>query len=369
MYKVKIASKNEFYESKDTWNKLASQMQLPSIFCTWEWIYTWWEHFGKDYKLLILFVYNDSEIKGILPLASQRRIVKNGGLIGNILCYCGSRETYSDHVDIICPQKEAELCLEAIFAFLLSEYKEWDVLNLSHISDGNPLVTWFQNEDLPYDFEMRQVSIAPFIHVSCSFDEYVKRLGSDRRYKLKRNKKRLLEQHNIRYMPHAPTSNSEGLKYLFDLHEQRAKSKDIESTFIGAHIFDFHNSLMQRLSKNGWVWLRFLGNEEKIVAVFYGFSFGKILSYYQMGFDPEWEYYSPGALILMNVFEEAFYNGMEECDLLRGSEKYKTIWTTNHRNLFTVNIYNKTFDGYLSKLISYSRELIKTNYKNLFIRA
>ena len=69
MYKVKVATLKEFQESREIWNDFILKMNIPSIFCTWEWIYTWWEHFGKNYELLILFIYHGDRIKGIFPLA------------------------------------------------------------------------------------------------------------------------------------------------------------------------------------------------------------------------------------------------------------------------------------------------------------
>ena len=56
MYTVKIATLKQFQESKEIWNRLASEMVFPSIFCTWEWVYTWWEHFGESYEPVIFFV-------------------------------------------------------------------------------------------------------------------------------------------------------------------------------------------------------------------------------------------------------------------------------------------------------------------------
>ena len=138
MYKVKAATIKEFQESREAWNRLGLLMSLPSIFCTWEWVYTWWEHFGRNYEPVILFVYKDTGLVGILPLAYQK--TRNGALIGRKLSYCGSMELYPDHLDIICSKEDAEQSLDAVFEFLRSEYKEWDVLNISLFSEESSLM-------------------------------------------------------------------------------------------------------------------------------------------------------------------------------------------------------------------------------------
>lgn len=357
MYKVKIVTIKGFKESKDAWNRLALAMNLPSIFCTWEWIYTWWEHFGRDYEPVILFVYKDAELVGILPLAYHKTL--NGALIGRKLSYCGSMELYPDHLDIICSKEDAEQCLDAVFEFLRSEYKEWDVLDVSLLSEGSNIISYLKRKVFFLSANLKQASAAPFIKISGSFDDYLNTFKSKKRYDLKKKQRRLYEQ-GFKYTAFDNISqDNDGLRMLFDLHKQRAKKKNILSTFQGEHIFEFHNTFSQRINKNDWLWLRFIRNEEKIISAFYGFAFGGHLFYYQLGIDPEWESYSPGTVLFYEVINEAFSKGLKEFDFLRGSEEYKNRWTHECRALFTASIYNKTIIANLIKTASKSKDWIK----------
>ena len=359
MYTVKIATLKQFQESKEIWNRLASEMVFPSIFCTWEWVYTWWEHFGESYEPVIFFVCEDEEIKAILPLVSRPALSKTG-LLGNVLYYCGSPEVYPDHLDLIAAKEDAELCMEAIFRFLSSEYHGWDVLYLSHLSQESILLSCMNKVKLSFHTEINKASVSPFITFSEGFDGYMNAVDSQVKNTIKRGDKKLAERFGINYMCCAPSCKEEGLRMLFALHEKRANSKNVASTFKGARFFDFHNDLQERIDKNGWLWLNFLGNEDKIISAFYGFAYGNRLSYYQMGFDPEWSKYSPGAVLLNKVITDAWNNGYEEFDFLCGDETYKREWTRNCRVLTNVKLYNKTILGGLSRGASSARYLMKS---------
>lgn len=361
MYKVKIADIKEFQESKDIWNKLALGMNIPSIFCTWEWVYTWWEQFGNAYEPLILFIYHNTELKGILPLALH----KQGSIIERKLSFCGSSELYPDHLDIICSKENAASCLDAVFEFLMSEFKDWDVLDISLLSEGSNILSYLNKKDFYFSANVRQASVAPFITLSGKFDDYMNTFDSKKRYNLKKKHRRLYEQGFKYTADSAISQNHDSLKTLFDLHKQRAEKKNILSTFQGEHLFEFHSSFSQRINKNNWLWLRFLGNEEKIVSAFYGFAFGGHLFYYQLGIDPEWEAYSPGTVLFYEVINEAFSRNYKEFDFLQGNEEYKSRWTKKNRSLYAINIYNKTIRAILLKNILHARGMIKRKVKKM----
>jgi hypothetical protein len=364
MYTVSIADLNEFRDSREPWNTLVRQMHFPSIFCTWEWIYTWWEYFGEQYEPLILFIYNRSELVGIFPLARRKRITRDW-LMGRTLTYCGSNELYPDHLDIICSQKEAYGCLNAVFSFLAREYKDWETLSLSTLAEDSTIVARLMTNDAPFRFESRRTSMAPFVPLSGSFDDYINTFDSKQRYNFRSRRKKLYEQHGMKYVACDPSRQSDGLKILFKLHELRAQRKNIVSTFRGDQMFEYHNTLVNRLNQHSVVSLRFLKNEKETIAASYNFTFeGRVFSY-QKGIDPAWERFGPGMVIVYEAIQEAFARGYHEYNFLRGGEEYKNTWTKHHRDLFLYNIYNNSVRGMLARISSCSIRSVKRRVKAL----
>lgn len=366
MYTVRTLDTEGFRQAGEAWNSLASSMAVPSVFCTWEWVYTWWEHFGEAYDPLILAVYDGHELKGILPLALQKAAAAKSPLKGRVLSYCSSRELYPDHLDIICAGEDASRCLDAVFGYLADEFNSWDVIDISLLSEGSNLLSYIKNGQLGYQADVKQRSTAPFLRLAGSFEDYNKSFDSKQRYNIKSRQKKLRDQFGAVYERSAPGAASEHLRDLFRLHALRAARKNIVSTFQGEELLNFHDALISRLGADDRVWLRLIrtGSGE-VIAVLYGFSFRARLFYYQIGIDPEWERYGPGTVLIYEAIKEAYATGHEEFDFLRGNEGYKSSWTSECRDLFALSIYNKTLMASVTKTVSQSKALIKRHVKKL----
>jgi CelD/BcsL family acetyltransferase involved in cellulose biosynthesis len=362
-YTVKVADLQTMKASKDVWNRLAASMPVPSIFCTWEWIYTWWEHFGKSYDPVLLFVYKGSELKAILPLAAQMTVSRNGWKAGRILSYCSSAELYPDHLDIISSEQDADHCIDAIVHYLSQKKIPWDACHLDQLVEGGSLTEWCRKrqmlEDLHLHSTMERASVANYITLKGTFEDFVNSFDKKQRYNLRSRKKKLEEQ-GFHYKTSDSSPINESLNTLFELHRKRAQQKGIKSTFCEKAIFEFHKSLIHRIDKNGWVSLRFIGNEKEIIAASYNFVYeGRVFSY-QKGMDAKWERYGPGKAIVYDAIQESFFNGLKEYNFLQGGEEYKSDWTNENRNLFTLTIYNNSPFGTLSKALSSMHQLLRT---------
>lgn len=360
LYTVKIASIDEFRASRDKWNELVMSMKAPSVFCAWEWVFTWWERFGKLYEPVILFVYKDATLVGILPLASRYTAFRDGLITGRILSYCGSMELYPDHLDIISGEECAGRALEAIVTFLTANYTDWDVLHLSNLTEDGWLVPWLKKRDLRFDIQ--KATVSPFISLTGGFDEYMKRFGKKNRHNMTRLRNRLRQTYGVEYKI---CDNSKAfeiesvLKDLFELHQLRKQETQTKSTFRGQEIIEFHRSLAARFADKGWLSLSSFRKEDKAIAVSYGFTFAERFNYYQNGFDPAWNRHSVGSSLILELIENSYNEKLKEFDFLRGNEGYKSVWTEKSRTLWNANIYNKTFRGRVIKTAYGLRRLIK----------
>lgn len=355
MYSARLIGFTEFLTMNSAWNSLVQEMPFPSFFCSWEWIYTWWERFGEGYEPIIVGVFDQERLLGVLPLASRERFFHHKWQTGRVLEFCG-KEVASDHLDLVAHTGNAEECGEAIRSFFKRYYRKWDLLSFSHFSSLTNvhqliLTGNCQCIDGPIIF-----SKAPFLSINGTFRDYEKNVLRERGEGIRR-KKRRLEEKGMNYI--SSVERDDGMDILFDLHNRRARAKDMESSFNGTLIHDFHFALAKRIKDKNWLYLRFLGDGERYIAAFYGFIFNKRLFYYQIGHDPEYDRLSPGAVLMYRVIEEAFALGLDEVDFLRGGESYKSIWASDHRDLMTATVYNKTLKGCLSRSAYRSYELAK----------
>jgi len=362
MYTVKVLDINELDRYREIWNRLALSMNIPSIFCTWEWIYTWLEQYGSAYEPFILSISDADEIKGFFPLAFDK---SNDTFKSKTLLYCGSKELYPDHLDIICEESETDRCVLSVFDFLSNGFKEWDVLDVSLLAESSGLLTHLRGKDTDFEADIKQISTAPFITLSGTFDEYTKRFTSKKRYNIRSSQRKLHEQFGMLYTACEQQGIDKGMETLFELHALRADMKNMKSNFNRPDIKRFHCALAKRASDNGWLFFRSLNNDTETIASMYSFVFGGHLFYYQIGFNPKWERYSPGTVLIYEVLKEAFSRGYKEFDFLRGGEEYKSSWTDELRPLFALSLYNNTLKASLTKTISKSKGILKSKIKQI----
>jgi hypothetical protein len=310
------------------------------------------------YDPVILFIYEADLLKGILPLALYKHNSANP-FKSKSLYYCGSRELYPDHVDIICSEEDAQRCSASVFSFLFSSYRNWDTIHVSNMSDTGNLTLFLHNGRRFLDADVQHDSVSPYILLEGSFEEYLSSFKQKTRDTLKRKRKKLFLLPEITYSSYNPRDIDDEIKSLFVLHELRSRQKGRTTTFAGPELIDFHVRLAREISKSGWLQLKFIRHNNKVIAAFYGYEFGGHLFYYQMGIDPAWGNYSLGNVIFYEIIQEAFSKKLREFDFLRGDEEYKKRWTKKQRTLVSATIYNKTVWGRLLKLFAHSKNATK----------
>lgn len=346
--RTRVATLDEFRALGCVWNELLLKMDFPIVFLTWEWIVTWWEHFGDGGReLVILLVCEDDDIKGILPLYAERVLLEDQWLSGRVLTLCGALDLFPDHLDLIARPADAGECLQAILQFLHWEYRKWDVLRVPMVASSAQIAARLQAGTMrarQFDFDVEPASIAFFVHIDGAFEDYLGSLNGKLRYNLRSRAKKLYAKHDVRFVP-VEREESAALDRLFALHRQRAASKGIASSLADARVYAFHQALAVRIRDQGWLSLRELRCEDAVIAASYNFDFvGRVFSY-QKGFDPAWERFGPGSVLLSELIREAFANHMQEYNLLQGDEPYKGEWTQDYRVLSNVVIYNRSLLG------------------------
>lgn len=361
MLRIHAADMDLFNSSKDAWNDLVLSMNRPSIFCTWEWIDAWLRILGRAYQPLLLYAYCGDTLVGILPFALKTMRIEDGVVPGRAITFCGSRELYPDHMDVIASAEHAAECVHTAMRYLSTDFKSWDVMHLSYMSDDAAMLAYIRSKFS--DPDIRHVSQAPYIPIRDAYDgsyeKYMMSLSRNKRHDLRRRSKKLNAEDGVLYEADDPKKNADCIKTLFLLHKLRAGSKRIETTFSGKPLQSFHEKIADVFHDKGWLTLRMMRQKEKALGSLYCFSFaGKVFAY-QAGIDPAWEPKGVGSAILLNIVEEAFQRGCTEFDFLRGGEEYKGSWTEYARPQYTVNIYNRSLLGQIIKKTGQMRALAK----------
>ncbi len=368
MSQIRIATIEEIHNSRVIWNNLVKSMKLPTVFLSWEWITTWLKHFGKLYKPIIIFIYDHSDLKAIIPLSQRSMKLRSKLLNAEVISFCGSIELYPDHLDMICAQDNADSYAKETMDFLLNTYNKWDVMYLPYLAGDGYFDKYFRRNKNRRTIESEEI-IAPFIKVENDLESILAGLARKKRYNLMREQN-ILFNHNISMTKISNCDELEsGLEELFLLHKARAGENRITSSFYKDDIINFHRDLSRLFLELGWLGLYLLKEIDtgKAISAAYGFVHEKRFNYYQTGLDPAWQRFSPGKVLIYKILEDICRTDVAEFDFLGGNDNYKTYWTKDHRFMRTYSIFNRNIVGTLEYYANMLVNSIKSVYQS-FIR-
>lgn len=347
--KVSVATLDEIYQCRDSWNALVDQMRHPVIFLTWEWLVSWLESSSEGYQPLILFVRDaHDELVAILPLARVRKRLEGMPLPVDAVTLCSSLECYPDHLDLISPgNADAFLALDACFDYLKRHRLAGGVFYFPFLAEEGFLASYLAAQRLRHlRVERVNTLVSPYVDLTGGYDSYVGAMSKKKRYNLSRERKILCEEHKAEFLRmNSAESLATAIDTLFDLHAKRAQDKGLSSNFTGPSTIKFHQLLGTRLVESGRVRLYLLKIGQEVIATVYGFLLHREFAFYQTGLDPAWKKYSPGKVMISIVLEDLAAQGVSLFDFLGGGDEYKQFWATGSRKMDSFIVFNKTTAG------------------------
>jgi CelD/BcsL family acetyltransferase involved in cellulose biosynthesis len=323
----RIQTETEFYALEKEWISLLAEIPTAPIFLTWEWISTWWRHFGQDGSLWVLVVRDGAgQILGIAPWMCLRHGV--GPFAVRRIAFIGSGIIYPAHLDFLAKPGAEETVCAAILRHLESEHKSWDLLDLKALTQSSRLKSALTARDGSY--REREPMACPYIILPGNWESFEKNnLSANMRRNLRYYRRRLEQEYPEQVLFHRVADADDvtpALDALVALHQKRW-SQQKRSTALGSSRFvDFHKDLAATLLAQDRLRLYQLKVGEEVIASNYCFRCKQIIYGYQKGFDPDWNKYSPGQLLQAYVIEDAIREGTREFDMLHG-EAAKAEWS------------------------------------------
>jgi len=310
------------------WSTLLSGSRASNVFLTWEWITTWWKHFGGERELAVLQVQNEAgETVGIAPLCLERRRVLPL-LSVRVVTFVGLGGPLTpDYLDLIAlPEHEAGVA-EAVLEWLLAQGAPWDVFavrqvpgdaaTIRHLAgaaaqaglwvlQGEPQRSWYATlPATPAEYESRYIGRKTW-----------KRLREDRN--------RLARVGTVRAVDMArERSPAQCIELIARLHGTRSAMLGRGSAFDRSGYRAFHEELAALAAERGWLRLWTLLVDEEPVACRYGFSYQGVHYAYQTGLRREYADQGVGRLALQECIRGCIEEGLTRFDMLAGEEDHK----------------------------------------------
>jgi CelD/BcsL family acetyltransferase involved in cellulose biosynthesis len=304
------------------WSDLLARADDPTPFQSHEWQATWWRHHGRG-RLWVLVAHDNGVMIGLMPL----HIMRYRGTPLRQVRFLGA--PLSDFQEILAARGHERAARDAFTAHLAAHSSRWDLCDFADQRKGTSLTVGEMPDGLrPVLLHHR---VCPFIPLTPSWDEFVKRLSKNMRTNVGRRRRQVAKEFRAEYDVATEETLTAALEELFHLHNARWRRRGVAGAFSGARKQAFHREVARKFLQRGWLRLHRLRLDGETRATFYCFQLGRRVYYYLSGFDLAFSKFSIGNVLMAQAIERAIADGATEFDLLRGDETYKFQWKAEER--------------------------------------
>jgi len=331
--KIKVVSEpGEFESLSEVWDSLLRKSKDDNpIYLTHEWLSTWWKHFGEGKKLNVLLIEKEGQLIGIVPL--MRTEYRIGLLRISALETIGSLNC--NHIGLIRSGNREE-AVSAFLAYLEEELaKSKLVLKLTLVPEDCMFLDLLRRRiSLSTNnlvMQEKVKTLAPYITLPATWDEYFRSLSTNRRHLLRRKLRSLQTAHTVEFRDCAGDNLESTLSRFIDLHERRWQSANVKGVFSDPKMEGFYRDIAARFVNKGWLHFSCLVLDGEVVSAEYTFIYNHKFYCTTSARDIDYSKYNVGHLHQMFLIKYAIEKGLREFDFLKGDEPYKFHWTASSR--------------------------------------
>jgi CelD/BcsL family acetyltransferase involved in cellulose biosynthesis len=337
-----IVSTDDFEPLGPEWRELWAKGGHENAFLSFDWMFTWWRHFGRRHELAAIVLRAGTRVVGIAPFHIKRQF-----RAARCLAFLASTHVGSDHLDVLAaPGWEADVVAK-LASMLLAHPRGWDYIEFGEVgkeSVAASLCVRLAAEGMPCEEALS--SICPYTLLPASFEEYLAGASANLRSNYRRRSRQIQDAGRVDFrMLSEPAAMEGGFSELMRLHGLRFQQLGEDSAFLKAAVPEFHREALQALAAQGLARVFLLQVNGESVAALYGFSAGRTFQFYQSGMHPEWTKYGVGLVTMGNTIREAITSGHTTFDFLRGSEEYKSKWARLERRDFALRVFSHSPAG------------------------
>jgi CelD/BcsL family acetyltransferase involved in cellulose biosynthesis len=337
-----IHTRAEFQNLRDEWTALHNRSGSENAFLSFEWMFTWWQHWGDARRLAIIAVRNPAgRLVGLAPFSIARSWP--AGLGPRWLCFIADSHVGSDYLTILAEAPYEQAVVDEIVRLVLWHCRDWDYIELADAEDAPAFTTLcMQLETAGLLRQQSAASICYRIPLPPTFDEYLARLSTSLRCNFRRRWRAIQKQEKVEFLT---LENEAELEQYFPdllrLHRMRFENAMRDSAFLAPGVPAFHRDALKALARSHRARLFLLRVNGEAIGAVYGFSLGKSFQFYQCGMHPDWRGAGVGQMMIGASIEQVVLAGHVDFDFLRGSESYKAGWAKDQRSTITVRLFGR----------------------------
>jgi CelD/BcsL family acetyltransferase involved in cellulose biosynthesis len=310
------------------WNSWLPQTPRATFFNTWEWLDTYWRHFGHDQELRVLVVRSGGSDIGILPLCVRTERHRFGPL--RVLGY--PLDDWGPWYGPIGSNRAATML--AAMQYLRDSQRDWDAIDLRWngppASDGGRAGRSMQIVGLLSAQQPYQTT--SLVERVGDWEQYLAGQSRKHRHEIRRVLRRVFDDHGAQFIRHRPAPTREGdgdpRWDLFAMCGQVALASwqatlTTGNTLTHERVRHFLRDAHQVAAHNGMLDLNLLMVDDRPAAFAYNYHYDGRVVGLRMGYDPTLGYSGLGTALVLRSLEDSFNRGDASYDLGPGESRFK----------------------------------------------
>jgi CelD/BcsL family acetyltransferase involved in cellulose biosynthesis len=312
------------------WERLEREVDRATVYQTWAWVVSWYEHFGRDKRLRLATARDeDGRLVGVVPLSS----VTSPRVLGSrLLHFLGRGNTLTEYVDALIRPEHGPAVVRALFELWDRHRRVWDLWTLPCVPAESVLPTTLRECAAGSRYavvaeEHARVTLA----LPATWDGFQAQLGRNMKKHLRKFANRLERDGRQPKLlaVSQPHELDGGLEVLFELHRRRAGADlgRAHGERLGTQDRRaFVRAVAHRLAERGRVRLWLLDVDGQPVAAQLCFALERRLYASFSGYDPRWAWHAVMMFLFRRCIERAIEEGFQEFDLGLGHDQEKLRW-------------------------------------------
>lgn len=342
-----ITNDSDFASLEKHWINLHGKMN-GTVFQSFFWNFQWWKFYKKENnELLIITVWNDNEIVGILPLFKEN--IKIGPLKFNrsrLLCVY---QAYGEYEPLINPEYKNIVIVkfvEQIKEFFKDRTLKWaSFYGFPYISESMSEIIKYFKEHKYIVLHKPRIVTRVVMQLPDSWEEYINSLTNNEKTMLQRRIKSLKKNNVELEILKDQEIKTEDFKDFVRLHTASWESKGFPGFFKASENFEKFLSTIVTTNNNETIRkLYFFKKDSRRFAAVLSFFSHPICYFYLSGMEQNHELkkYSPGKVLLSYVIKDAIEANYKIFDFQGGKETYKYQLGGKSDYYSKVDIFSKT---------------------------
>jgi CelD/BcsL family acetyltransferase involved in cellulose biosynthesis len=328
-----ILELQRFDESDDFeiwWNQLLLKSLDNHPFLTYEWLSSWWKHFGKGKELKLFTAENEKAVSLVVPVMYSACKVL-GSKRFKIEFVASGDSDYQSFV--VTNFQDAARTVNHLIENILEGSDDADCVVFKDVPEDSVSAKLLEGISGVGEAIHSTADSCPYVRLPNNYEIYRQTLGSNMRRNLKLWERDASKDYRVEFVKYDKIGTvEEAMKIFFKLHQKRQTAIGNCGVFSDGTKKSFHIDVANAFAEKGWLGLFFLTFNDKPVSAVYSYEYNGKLYAYLCGFDPEYAQYRPGHLAFKNLIQYGIEKRLKEFDFLRGDEEYKSRWRAMVRN-------------------------------------